>query len=99
MYVKNEIDRSRTRAYIGVRGHARGVLVAALLNSYYNSNIKFYDNQFDEASYLPPFFDIMSLVIHYWITHSTFAETSGQNKISMNHVAIDEEFPETSENS
>lgn len=56
MYVKNEIDRSRTRAYIGVRGHVRRVLVAALLNSYYNSNIKFYDNEFDEASYLLPFF-------------------------------------------
>lgn len=65
MYVKNEIDRSRTRAYIGVRGHVRRVLVAALLNSYYNSNIKFYDNEFDEASYLLPFFVVMPLVTHY----------------------------------
>lgn len=99
MYVKNEIDRSRTRAYIGVRGHVRRVLVAALLNSYYNSNIKFYDNEFDEASYLLPFFVVMPLVTHYWITRSSFAETSEKNKISMNHVAVDEEFSETSGNS
>ena len=33
--------RIRVYTYVRVRGHARGILVAVLLNSYYNSNAKF----------------------------------------------------------